>query len=328
VTLAVRVEDVRRTFDETVALGGVSLDVAEGTVLGLLGPNGAGKTTLVRILATLLKPDSGRATIFGHDVVREPRTVRRLIALTGQFAAVDELLTGRENLRMFGRLFDLDRADAARRAGELLERFGLTDAGDRTVRTYSGGMRRRLDLASSLLVRPRLLFLDEPTTGLDPRSRRDMWAVIHDLVAEGMTLFLTTQYLEEAEELAHRIAVIDGGRIIAEGTSDELKDGIGGQVVVVRLASEQDRNRAVGALEGVGIDTPHEGRGTTLSVPAHDDGVGLVAETAAALKRAGIGVLDLGLRRPTLDDVFLELTGRPAEPEPDEHVPAPARSRT
>jgi daunorubicin resistance ABC transporter ATP-binding subunit len=316
VTLAVRVEDVRRAFDTTVALDGVSLEVPEGTVLGLLGPNGAGKTTLVRILATLLEPDSGRAEIFGHDVVAEPRAARRLFSLTGQFAAVDELLTGRENLRMFGRLFDLDRSAAARRADELLEQFGLADAGGRTVRTYSGGMRRRLDLASSLLVRPRLLFLDEPTTGLDPRSRRDMWAVIHGLVDEGMTLFLTTQYLEEAEELADRIAVIDHGRIIADGTSDQLKDETGGQVVVVRLADSEDRDRALAALAGITEDPP-QARGTTeLALAAHGDGVGLIADTATALGRAGVGVLDLGLRRPTLDDVFLELTGRRAEPLP------------
>jgi daunorubicin resistance ABC transporter ATP-binding subunit len=312
VTLAVRVDDVRRTFDGTVALDGVSLEVPEGTVLGLLGPNGAGKTTLVRILATLLKPDSGRAEVFGHDVVREPRTVRKLIALTGQFAAVDELLTGQENLRMFGRLFDLDRRTAARRADALLEQFGLTHAGRRTVRTYSGGMRRRLDLASSLLVRPRMLFLDEPTTGLDPRSRREMWEVIHGLVDEGMTLFLTTQYLEEAEELADRIAVIDHGSIIAEGTSDELKDDIGGQVVVIRLAEGGDLDRAVKALEGVGREAPYTRRGTELVLPAHQGGVGLIAEVATALDRAGVSVLDLGLHRPTLDDVFLELTGRPA----------------
>src|SRR5947199_5106214 len=221
---AVHVENVAKHFGATVALAGVDLDVAEGTVFGLLGPNGAGKTTLVRVLATLLVPDAGRAEVFGRDVVREAAAVRELIGLTGQFAAVDEILTGRENLRMFGRLFDLSPEESRKRAGELLERFDLADAGDRPVRTYSGGMRRRLDLASSLLTRPRILFLDEPTTGLDPRSRNQIWAIVRELVRDGTTVLLTTQYLEEADALAHRIAVIDHGRVIAEGTANELKD--------------------------------------------------------------------------------------------------------
>src|SRR5438046_3133420 len=215
---AVRVEGVTKSFGATTALAGVDLEVAERTVFGLLGPNGAGKTTLVRVLATLLEPDAGRAEVFGHDVVKDAVAVRAMLGLTGQFAAVDELLTGRENLQMFGRLFDLSRAEARQRADELLGRFDLADAADRPARTYSGGMRRRLDLASSLLTRPRILFLDEPTTGLDPRSRNEIWVIARELVAEGTTLLLTTQYLEEADQLAQQIAVIDHGKVIAQGT--------------------------------------------------------------------------------------------------------------
>ncbi|MBW3560887.1 MAG: ATP-binding cassette domain-containing protein [Actinobacteria bacterium] len=320
-----------KRFGDTVALDGVDLRVSEGEVLSLLGPNGAGKTTLVRILATLLDPDEGGATVFGHDVVREAAAVRRIVALTGQFAAVDELLTGRENLRMFGRLFHMRGPDAARRGNELLERFGLADAGDRSVRTYSGGMRRRLDLASSLLVRPRLLFLDEPTTGLDPRSRRQMWEVIRDLVREGTTLLLTTQYLDEADTLADRIAVIDSGVIIANGTGDELKDQVGGQVVVVRLRDPTQRADAVVALRDVGCEDPHGGggdgrRSDELALPVHRDGVGLVVDAARALERSGIDVLDLALRRPTLDDVFLELTGHRAVDRADDVDATPQRA--
>src|ERR1700724_3019969 len=226
---AVHVEGVVKRFRTTTALAGVDLDVEEGPVFGLLGPNGAGKTTLVRVLATLLAPDSGRAEVFGRDVVSEPPAVREMLGLTGEFAPVDEILTGRENLQMFGRLFDLSRAEAGRRAGELLARFDLADAADRPARTYSGGMRRRLDLASSLLTRPRILFLDEPTTGLDPRSRNEIWGIVRERVREGTTVLLTTQYLEEADQLADRIAVIDHGRVIAQGTGNELKDRGGGQ---------------------------------------------------------------------------------------------------
>ncbi len=315
-TSAVRVENVHKTFDDTVALDGVDLEVAEGSVLALLGPNGAGKTTVVRILATLLLPDEGRAEVFGHDVVAEANLVRQLIGLTGQFAAVDELLSARENLRMFGRLFHVDSSEASRRCDRLLERFDLTDAADRLVRTYSGGMRRRLDLASSLITRPRLLFLDEPTTGLDPRSRRQMWEAIRELVEEGATLLLTTQYMEEADELADRIAVIDQGHIIAEGTGDELKDQVGGQVVLVRLADPADRDRAVKALVEVGGGEPHEERAEQLALPVHNDAVGLLAEAARALDEAKVRIAELVLRRPTLDDVFLELTGRPAVEQP------------
>src|SRR5437588_792983 len=260
---AVRVEGVSKRFGATVALAGVDLVVPEGTVFGLLGPNGAGKTTLVRVLATLLTPDAGRAEVFGRDVVGDAPAVRDLLGLTGQFAAVDEILSGRENLVMFGRLFDLSPAEARRRADELLERFDLADAGDRPARTYSGGMRRRLDLASSLLTRPRILFLDEPTTGLDPRSRNQIWTIVRELVREGTTLLLTTQYLEEADELADLIAVIDHGRVIAEGTGSELKERIGGQLVEVWLAGaapapERQPERPSRRLLRLHVPTPAE----------------------------------------------------------------------
>ena len=309
---AVRVEGVVKRFGATVALDGAELEVPRGMVFGLLGPNGAGKTTLVRILATLLAPDAGRAEVLGHDVVREPSAVRELLGLTGQFAAVDELLTGRENLEMFGRLFKLSRAEASRRAGELLERFELAQAADRPARTYSGGMRRRLDIASSLLTRPRVLFLDEPTTGLDPRSRNEIWAIVRELRRGGTTLLLTTQYLEEADQLADRIAVIDRGKVIAEGTGNELKDRVGGQILEVELASAAQRDRAQAVLAGVGCGEPEpDERPDRLTLPAPRYGLQLVEEAAAELRRAQIRVSDIGLRRPTLDDVFLQLTGAP-----------------
>ncbi|HEV3287997.1 MAG TPA: ATP-binding cassette domain-containing protein, partial [Streptosporangiaceae bacterium] len=309
---AVRVEGVVKRFGATVALDGAGLEVPAGMVFGLLGPNGAGKTTLVRILATLLSPDAGRAEVFGRDVAREPAAVRELIGLTGQFAAVDELLTGRENLEMFGRLFKLSGEQARRRAGELLERFGLAQAADRPARTYSGGMRRRLDIASSLLTRPQVLFLDEPTTGLDPRSRNEIWAAVRELRREGTTLLLTTQYLEEADQLADRIAVIDRGKVIAEGTGNELKDRVGGQILEVELDSPEQRDRAQAVLAGVGCGEPQpDERPDRLTLPAPRNGLQLVEEAAAGLRRAQIGVSDIGLRRPTLDDVFLQLTGGP-----------------
>jgi len=309
---AARAEGVVKRFGATVALAGVDLEVPEGTVFGLLGPNGAGKTTLVRILATLLTPDGGRAEVLGHNVVREPAIVRELLGLTGQFAAVDEILTGRENLEMFGRLFDLPPKDARRRARELLERFDLADAADRPARTYSGGMRRRLDLASSLLTRPRVLFLDEPTTGLDPRSRNQIWAIVRELRREGTMLLLTTQYLEEADELADRIAVIDHGRVIAEGTGNELKDRVGGQILEVELSSAAQRDQARTVLARVGCGEPEpDERPDRLTLPAPRDGLELIEEAAAELRRAEIGVSDLALRGPTLDDVFLQLTGAP-----------------
>jgi ABC transporter DrrB family efflux protein len=340
---AVRVEGVVKRFGPTMALDGAGLEVPAGMVFGLLGPNGAGKTTLVRILATLLAPDAGRAEVLGHNVAGEPAAVRELIGLTGQFAAVDELLTGRENLEMFGRLFKLSREEAGRRAGELLERFGLAQAADRPARTYSGGMRRRLDIASSLLIRPQVLFLDEPTTGLDPRSRNEIWAVVRELRREGTTLLLTTQYLEEADQLTDRIAVIDRGKVIAEGTGNELKDRVGGQILEVELSSAGQRDRAQAVLAGVGCGEPQpDERPDRLTLPAPRDGLALVEEAAAGLRQARIGVSDIGLRRPTLDDVFLQLTGappgengsgprprtrrraRPRQPPPD--VPAPRRA--
>src|SRR6202035_3445261 len=256
---AVHVEGVVKRFRTTTALAGVDLDVEEATVFGLLGPNGAGKTTLVRVLATLLAPDAGRAEVFGRDVVHDAAGGRELVGLAGQVAAVREILTGRETLQMFGRLFDLSAAEARRRANELLERFDLADAADRPARTYSGGMRRRLDLASSLLTRPRVLFLDEPTTGLDPRSRHEIWAIVRELVREGTTLLLTTQYLEEADQLADRIAVIDHGRVIAQGTGNELKDRVGGQILEVELTSAARRDEALSVLTGIGCRAPEPG---------------------------------------------------------------------
>src|SRR5215831_137109 len=321
---AVRVEGVVKRFGATVALDGARLEVPGGMVFGLLGPNGAGKTTLVRILATLLAPDAGQAEVFGHDVVRDPAAVRELIGLTGQFAAVDELLTGRENLEMFGRLFNLSREQAHRRAGELLERFDLAQAADRSARTYSGGMRRRLDIASSLLTRPQVLFLDEPTTGLDPRSRNEIWAVVRELRREGTTLLVTTQYLEEADQLADRIAVIDRGKVIAEGTGNELKDRVGGQILEVELSSAGQRDQAQAVLAGVGCGEPEpDERPDRLTLPAPRNGLQLVEEAAAGLRRAQIGVSDIGLRRPTLDDVFLQLTGAP--PSENGERPSPRR---
>jgi ABC transporter DrrB family efflux protein len=322
---AVRVEGVTKRFGATVALAGVDLEVPEGTVFGLLGPNGAGKTTLVRILATLLTPEGGRAEILGHDVVREPIAVRELIGLTGQFAAVDEILTGRENLEMFGRLFKLSPDEARRRAVELLERFDLADAADRPARTYSGGMRRRLDLASSLLKQPRILFLDEPTAGLDPRSRNQIWALARELQGEGTTLLLTTQYLEEADQLADQIAVIDHGRVIAEGTGNQLKDQVGGQILEVELSSAAQRDQAQAVLTRVGCGHPEpDERPDRLTLPAPRDGLELIEEAAAELRRSNIAVSDLGLRRPTLDDVFLQLTGAPASENGGPPSPAAA----
>jgi ABC-2 type transport system ATP-binding protein len=323
---AVRVEGVVKRFGATVALDGAGLEVPAGMVFGLLGPNGAGKTTLVRILATLLAPDAGRAEVLGHAVGDEPAAVRELIGLTGQFAAVDELLTGRENLEMFGRLFNLSREDARRRAGELLERFGMAQAADRPARTYSGGMRRRLDVASSLVTRPQVLFLDEPTTGLDPRSRNEIWAIVRELRREGTTILLTTQYLEEADQLADRIAVIDRGKVIAEGTGNELKDRVGGQILEVELSNAGQRDRAQAVLARVGCGEPQpDERPDRLTLPAPRNGLELVEGAAAGLRQAQIGVTDIGLRRPTLDDVFLHLTGAP--PSEDGSGPGPRAGR-
>jgi ABC-2 type transport system ATP-binding protein len=321
---AVVVEDLVKTYGATRALDGASLTVGEGTVLGLLGPNGAGKTTTVRVLTTLLRPDSGRASVLGIDVLKQPDQLRRVIGLAGQYAAVDDKLTGRENLRLVGRLYHLPKARVTERTDALLERFSLTDAADRVVKGYSGGMRRRLDLAASLVNRPRVLFLDEPTTGLDPRSRLGLWEVIEDLVRDGTTLLLTTQYLEEADRLADRIAVIDTGKVIAEGTSDELKDRVGGSVVVVRPLDAAQVDTAAAALSRLGVGEPTRGPGGELTLPA-GKGVSLVADTARALDEAGVEVRELAVRRPTLDDVFLELTGRAAEDVPDDDDAVAAR---
>ena len=310
--VAVQTEGLRKSFGSTKALDGLDLTVPEGTILGLLGPNGAGKTTAVRILTTLLIPDAGRAVVAGVDVLAQPTKARRLMGLTGQFAAVDDYLTGRENLIMFGRLYHLSRAEAKRRADELLERFDLTDAAGRLAKTYSGGMRRRLDIASSLVFRPPVLFLDEPTTGLDPRSRLGMWQVIEDLVRDGTTMLLTTQYLEEADQLAHSIAVIDAGRVIAEGTSNDLKAQVGGTRLVLVIESTQDVARAVEIMRKVGDGTEPTLEGLTVCVPV-TEGAGVFAEVVRDLDAASVRIADLGLRRPTLDDVFLRLTGHSAE---------------
>ena len=303
----------RTRKSEVRALDGVDLSVAEGSVLGLLGPNGAGKTTAVRILATLLKPDAGNATVAGFDVVREADQVRSVIGLSGQYAAVDENLTGRENLWLFGRLYQLSSRDAKQRAAELLEQFDLLDAADRTVKTYSGGMRRRLDLGSALIGRPQMLFLDEPTTGLDPRSRLGMWDVLRALVREGTTLLLTTQYLEEADELANTIAVVDHGKIIARGTADQLKSQVGGERIEVVVHDRTLMARAIELLaRDAGSDCSVDEHTRRLTVPA-SGGAQTLIQIVRDFDEAGIGIDDIALRRPTLDDVFLSLTGHAAE---------------
>jgi ABC-2 type transport system ATP-binding protein len=292
------------------ALEHVDLRVPAGTVLGLLGPNGAGKTTAVRILTTLLPPDGGSARVAGLDVEREAAQLRTKIGLAGQYAAVDENLTGAENLEMVGRLYHLPKGEPRARAGELLERFDLSEAADRLVRTYSGGMRRRLDLAA-LVARPPVLFLDEPTTGLDPRSRVALWETIEGRVAEGTTVLLTTQYLDEADRLADRISVIDRGRVIAEGSSDELKDQVGGEWLDITLESEADAEPAITALEPIAAERPSPTDGV-LRMPIRQRR-GAIAEAVRRLNEAGIGIDDVAMRRPTLDDVFLTLTGHAAE---------------
>ncbi|GAA3813746.1 ATP-binding cassette domain-containing protein [Streptomyces phyllanthi] len=310
---AIYAEGLVKTFGDVRALDGVDLDVPEGTVLGLLGPNGAGKTTTVRCLTTLLRPDSGTAVVAGIDVLKHPDAVRRSVGLSGQFAAVDEYLTGRENLQMVGQLYQMKAKAAKARADELLEQFNLADAADRTTKTYSGGMRRRLDLAAALVVSPPVMFMDEPTTGLDPRNRQQLWEVIKQLVSGGTTLLLTTQYLEEADHLAHDIAVVDHGRVIARGTSDQLKARTGGERVEVVVHEREHIRAAAEVLQGFGKgDTTIEDHMRKLTVPV-TGGAKLLAEIIRELDSRGIEIDDIGLRRPTLDDVFLSLTGHLAE---------------
>src|SRR5215207_5021597 len=316
---AIVVEGLEKSYGSVRALCGVDFSARTGSVLGLLGPNGAGKTTAVRILATLLKPDGGIARVAGFDVVRDAAALRAKIGLAGQYAAVDENLTGLENLEMVGRLYHMPRVAARDRANELLDRFELTEAARRPVKTYSGGMRRRLDLAAALVARPPVLFLDEPTTGLDPRSRLGLWATIEARVAAGTTVLLTTQYLDAADRLADRIVVIDHGTAIAEGTSDELKDRVGGERLEVHLERAEDAERAISVLAEMSEEQPsvedHTVRAPLRGRP------GVIAQAVRRLDDAGVGIDDIAVRRPTLDDVFISLTGRAAEEEPPTEMP-------
>ena len=319
------VRDVHKSFGDVRALDGVSLEVERGTVLGLLGPNGAGKTTLVRILTTLLDPDEGSATVAGYDVRRDKTQVRPLIGLAGQSAAIDDTLTGRENLEMVARLYHIGRAAAASRAGDLLARFDLIDAADRQARTYSGGMRRRLDLAASLVADPEVLFLDEPTSGLDPHARLELWAVIRELVATGTTVLLTTQYLEEADQLADEIVVIDHGRIIAQGTAADLKARSGGEHLTVRVSDLASLEQVRRVLEAEGDAPPVVDEAVGTVSVAVTNGPARLAGVVRRLDEASVTIADIGLRQPTLDEVFLSLTGHRAASEPAE---TPTRMRT
>lgn len=306
---AINAKGIQKSFGKVSVLKGVDLKVRRGSILALLGPNGAGKTTMVRILSTLLPADDGTATVEGHDVKLEANEVRGKIGLTGQYAAVDEYLTGRENLRMMGRLYHLSKQDAARRTEELLEQFDLVQAADRVAKTYSGGMRRRLDLAASLIASPSVMFLDEPTTGLDPRSRLAMWEIIEGLTKQGTTILLTTQYLEEADLLADRIAVIDGGKVIAEGTADELKQRVGKERIELTFASAADFTKALSVVTGDSVQSDEERR--VISV-ANDTGISKLKSLLEKLDSGKIKVDGLSLHKPTLDDVFLRLTGHGA----------------
>jgi ABC-2 type transport system ATP-binding protein len=316
--LAIEADGLRRSFGETLAVAGVDLAVPTGTVYGVLGPNGAGKTTTIRMLATLLQPDGGSARVLGHDIVSEADAVRAQVSLTGQLASVDEDLTGRENLVLIGLLSGLRRREARERAGELLEAFGLEGAAGRLVKTYSGGMRRRLDIAASIVVTPRLMFLDEPTTGLDPRSRNGVWDIVRALVAGGTTILLCTQYLDEADQLADRIAVIDRGTVIAEGTPGELKASVGIGAVHVRVVDPADRPAAAGVLERVLGEAQLAADPSGLSAAC--DEPARAAEALAALADAGVAVSEFGLGSPSLDEVFLALTGHPAEETDEEEA--------
>ena len=307
---------MHKSYGDVRALDGVSIDVAAGSVFALLGPNGAGKTTLVRILTTLLEPDAGRGTVAGYDVVSQRTELRNIIGLAGQFAAVDEHLTGRENLEMVGRLYHLDAAIARRRAGELLERFSIDGAADRRVKTYSGGMRRRLDLAASLVAEPEVLFLDEPSTGLDPRGRNELWTVIREIARAGTTVLLTTQYLDEADQLADRIAVIDLGRLIAEGTAEHLKRQTGGEVLTVTVAESRLTNTVASVLGRHADERPQvdaEVGRVSISVT---NGAGSLATIVRELDATGVSISGIELREPSLDEVFLALTGHAAQPTP------------
>jgi oleandomycin transport system ATP-binding protein len=314
----IRVENLVKKFGPTTALAGVDLAARRGTVLGLLGPNGSGKTTTVRVLATLLRPDGGRACVLGHDVVTEAPAVRARIGLTGQYAAVDEALTGRDNVVLVARLLDLPRAAAQQRATELIEQFGLTEAAGRRVRTYSGGMRRRLDLAISLIGRPDVLFLDEPTTGLDPRHRAEVWETVRTLAAGGVTVLLTTQYLEEADQLADDLVVLDHGRVIAAGTPASLKSDVGGQRLHVRPLHRADLPAVTALITELAGTEPSADATGQLTVVAAEPG--LLHRAGARLDAAGIPIAELGLRLPSLDDVFLTLTGRTADDTTDAHA--------
>ena len=322
----VRADQVEKHFGAIHALAGVSLEIEPGIIYALLGPNGAGKTTLIRVLATLLRPDGGSASVAGIDVVRDPTAVRNRIGLAGQFAAVDEYLTGREAVEMIGRLYNLDARTARSRAAEVLERISLAADADRLVRTYSGGMKRRLDLAASLVGRPEVLFLDEPTTGIDPRSRLEVWALIRDLVGSGTTVLLTTQYLDEADQLANRIGVIHEGKLISEGTGNQLKDRLGGAVIQIEVADEaQEATRAaLGADTGAGAGAGAGAAAGTITLPAPEGSASLVA-AIRRLDAAGITPTDIGLRRPTLDDVFISLTGSAATPAAGDNGGPPGR---